>query len=114
MPGESVAYGRRWYASEPTRVATIDIGYADGVRRRSAEAGVEVLVGGRRAPILGVVTMDQTMIAVGDGVGLCDEVVLIGSQGDDTITAEEIGTRLGTIGYEVLTDLGRRVRRVVV
>ena len=113
-PGESVAYGRRFFAEEPTRVATIDIGYADGVRRSSAAAGVEVLVRGARAPMLGVVTMDQTMIAVDDDVMLGDEVVLIGNQGGASIAAEEVASRLGTIGYEVLTDLGPRVARITV
>jgi len=109
--GESVAYGRHFFASLPTRVATLDIGYADGIRRSSAAAGVEVLVRGRRAPMLGVVTMDQTMVAVGDDVVLGDESVLIGPQGEERILAEEIAGRLGTIGYEVLTDLGSRVIR---
>jgi alanine racemase len=110
-PGESVSYGRRFFADRPTRVATIDIGYADGVRRSSAEAGIDVLVRGARAPMLGVVTMDQTMVAVGDDVALGDEAVLIGTQGGDTISVQEIAGRLGTIGYEVLTDLGGRITR---
>lgn len=110
--GESVSYGRHWYADRPTRVATIDIGYADGIRRSSPAADVEVLVRGRRAPMLGVVTMDQTMIAVDGDVTLGDEVVLIGGQGEATITAEEIAGRLGTIGYEIVTGLSPRVQRV--
>jgi alanine racemase len=109
--GESVAYGRAFFASQPTRVATLDIGYADGIRRSSPAAGVEALVGGRRVPMLGVVTMDQTMVAVGDHVAIGDEAVLIGVQGEESISAEEIAGRLGTIGYEVLTDLGSRVTR---
>ena len=110
--GESVSYGRHWYAPRPTRVATVAIGYADGIRRASAAAGVEVLVRGARAPVLGVVTMDQLMIAVPDDVAVGDEVVLIGSQGDLEITANEIAARLDTIGYEVLTSIGPRVGRV--
>jgi alanine racemase len=113
QPGESVSYGRRFLASEPTRVATLDIGYADGVRRSSAAAGIEVLVAGLRSPILGVVTMDQTMVAVDNRVALGDEAVLIGSQGRESITAQEIADRLGTIGYEVLTDIGPRIPRIV-
>ena len=107
-----MSYGRRWFAVDPTRVATVAVGYADGIRRSSAENGVEVLVRGRRAPVLGVVTMDQLMIAVDDDVAVGDEVVLIGPQGDDEITVDEIATRLGTIGYEVVTAIGPRVRRV--
>lgn len=113
-PGETVSYGRRFVAGTPTRVATLDIGYADGVRRSSCASGVEVLVRGRRCALLGVVTMDQTMVAVGPDVEVGDEAVLLGSQGDEEIRAEEIAARLGTIGYEVLTDIGPRVRRVVV
>lgn len=109
--GESVSYGRRWFADAPTRVATLDIGYADGVRRNSPAAGVEVIIRGHRCPMVGVVTMDQTMVAVTDEAALGDEAVLIGRSGDECITAEELGSRLDTIGYEVLTDLGPRVRR---
>ncbi len=111
-PGESVSYGRQWFAEGRTRLATVAIGYADGVRRRSASAGVEVLVRGRRVPIVGTVTMDQLMIAVDDDVDVGDEVVLIGTDGDEEITANEIGGRLDTIGYEVITAIGARVRRV--
>ena len=111
-PGETVSYGRRWTAEVPSRIATVPAGYADGVRRSSGAAGVEVLVGGRRCPIVGAVTMDQLMVVVDDDVELGDEVVLIGRQGTEEITATEIAERLGTIGYEVLTGLGSRVDRV--
>ena len=67
---------------------------------------------GRRAPILGTVTMDQLMIVVDDHVDVGDEVVLIGTDGGEEITANEVGDRLDTIGYEVLTAIGPRVRRV--
>lgn len=109
--GESVGYGRHWYAEGPTRVATAALGYADGIRRASAAAGVEVLIRGRRAPMLGVVTMDQLMVAA-DDVAVGDEVVVIGRQGDEEITVNEIAGRLGTIGYEVVTGIGPRVRRI--
>ena len=116
-PGESVSYGRHWWATESTRVATVAIGYADGIRRSSGPAGVEVLVRGRRCPIVGVVTMDQLMVAlhpaVSEQVAPGDEVVLIGRQGSDEITATEIAQRLGTIAYEVLTSVSARVPRVV-
>ena len=117
-PGESVSYGRHWWAGEPTRVATVAIGYADGIRRDSGSAGVEVLVRGRRCPIVGTVTMDQLMVAlapaIADEASAGDEVVLIGSQGAGEITATEIAQRLGTIAYEVLTSISSRVPRVPV
>ncbi len=117
-PGESVSYGRHWWAYEPTRVATVAIGYADGIRRDSGSAGVEVLVRGHRCPIVGAVTMDQLMVAlhpaIAGEVTTGDEVVLIGRQGSDEITAAEVAQRLGTIAYEVLTAISARVPRVQV
>ena len=117
-PGESVSYGRQWWADEPTRVATVAIGYADGIRRDSGPAGVEVLVRGHRCPIVGMVTMDQLMVALTPDIAVeatvGDEVVLIGRQGAEEITATEVAGRLGTIAYEVLTSLSPRVPRVVV
>lgn len=112
--GESVSYGRSWYAAEPVRVATVPIGYADGVRRHSGAAGVEVLIRGRRRPILGTVTMDQLMVAADDEVAVGDEVVLIGAQGSEQVTVDEVAERLGTIAYEVLVGLGPRLPRVTV
>ncbi len=117
-PGESVSYGRRWWADEPTRIATVAIGYADGIRRDSGSAGVEVLVRGRRCPIVGTVTMDQLMVAlappVAEEAAVGDEVVLIGRQGPEHITATEIAERLGTIAYEIVTSISARVPRVSV
>ena len=113
-PGESVSYGRSWYAVEPVRVATVPVGYADGVRRHSGAAGVEVLIRGRRRPILGAVTMDQLMVAVDAEVAVGDEVVLIGAQGSEKVTVDEVAERLGTIAYEVLVGLGPRLPRVTV
>ena len=112
--GESVSYGRSWYAAEPVRVATVPIGYADGIRRHSGAAGVEVLIRGRRRPILGTVTMDQLMVAAADEVAVGDEVVLIGAQGSERVTLDEVAERLGTIAYEVLVGLGPRLPRVTV
>ena len=114
--GESVSYGRHWWATDPTRVATVAIGYADGIRRNSGPAGVEVAVRGRRCPIVGTVTMDQLMVALAPAVveeaTVGDEVVLIGRQGAEEITATEVAGRLGTIAYEVLTSISARVPRV--
>ena len=108
--GEGVSYGRRWRAGEPTHLATVPIGYADGINRAWWEGG-SVLVGGRRRPIRGVVTMDQLVVEVDDDVMVGDEVVLLGGQGDESISAEEVAASLGTITYEVLVSLGARVPR---
>ena len=115
--GERLSYGRRYAVAEPGAVvATVPLGYADGVPRRLGEVGAEVLVGGRRRPIAGTVTMDQFMVDCGPGasVSVGDEVVLIGRQGDEEVPAEEWADRLGTITYEVLCAIGPRVPRVVV
>lgn len=112
--GESVSYGRSWRAAEPTRVASVPIGYADGIRRHSGQAGVEVLIRGRRRPILGTVTMDQLMVAADAEVAVGDEAVLIGAQGSERVTVDEVAERLGTIAYEVLVGLGPRLPRVTV
>jgi len=112
--GERVSYGLRHRFDADTTVATVPIGYADGVRR-SLFPGQTVLVGGVRRPIVGVVTMDQLMVDCGDDdVATGDEVVLIGAQGGERIRAEEWAARLGTIGYEIVCGIGARVPRVVV
>jgi len=110
--GETVSYGRHWTAEVPSRIATLPIGYADGLRRSAGDSGVDVLIGGRRCPIVGRVTMDQCMVLVDDTVATGDEAMLIGTQGDERIDVNEIAGRIGTIGYEVLTSIGRRVERV--
>src|SRR5262245_53134376 len=110
--GERLSYGLRYELPRPTRIATVSAGYADGVPRNLGLAGGEVLVGGRRCPITGVVTMDQLMVDIGDAdVEVGDEVVLIGRQGDDEVTATEWAEHLGTIAYEVITGIGARVPR---
>ena len=113
--GERLSYGRR-YAVPSSRsvIATVPLGYADGVTRRLGEVGGEVLVGGHRRPLAGTVTMDQLMVDCGPGAGVAagDEVVLLGRQGDEEIRAEEWADRLGTISYEVLCGIGPRVPRV--
>ena len=113
--GEGVSYGLRHRFARSANVATIPIGYADGVPRQLGLVGGEVLVRGVRRPIVGVVTMDQLMVDCGDDdVAVGDEVVLIGSQGNDAITANEWGSLLGTIGYEVACGLSARLPRVVI
>ncbi|MFP5488796.1 MAG: alanine racemase, partial [Acidimicrobiia bacterium] len=116
--GSHVSYGWRHRTDRDTTLVTVPIGYADGVPRRLGtlpdRPGADVLVRGRRCPIVGVVTMDQLVVDVGDAtVEVGDEVVLIGEQGDDRITAEEWAERLGTIGYEIVCGIGSRVPRVV-
>lgn len=114
-PGAGVSYGLRWRAAAPTRVAVVPIGYADGVRRDLSLRGGEVLVHGVRRPMVGVVTMDQLMIDCGDlPVAVGDEVVLLGAQGGERITADEVAERLDTIPYEVVCAIGARVPRRIV
>jgi alanine racemase len=114
--GERPSYGRRRALPERSVVATAPIGYADGVPRRLFECGGEVLMGGVRRPLAGMVTMDQIVIDCGPpgpaAPAIGDEVVLLGRQDDATVTATEWADRLGTISYEVLCAIGPRVPRV--
>lgn len=111
-PGQSVSYGCTYTAREEITIALLPIGYADGLRRSLSGRG-EVLVRGRRAPIVGRVCMDWTMVDVTDieAVAVGDEVVLLGIQGDEEISAEELASTLGTISYEVFCAWSPRVRR---
>jgi alanine racemase len=116
--GTNVSYGWRHAFERETTVVTVPIGYADGVPRRlgtlADRPGTDVLIGGRRCPIVGVVTMDQLMVDVGDAeVAAGDEVVLIGRQGEHAIRAEDWAQRLGTIGYEIVCGISSRVPRVL-
>ena len=110
--GDSAGYGRRWTAREPTWVATVPIGYGDGWRRALTN-NCDVLIRGRRHPLVGTVSMDNVTVALDQDtdVRVGDEVVLIGRQGDERILAEEVARRLGTINYEVTCGLSPRVRR---
>jgi alanine racemase len=110
--GARVSYGLRYTLARPARIATVPVGYADGVPRGLGTHGGEVLVGGRRCAIAGTVTMDQLLVDVGDlGVRTGDDVVLLGRQGDQAIDALEWADRLDTIAYEVVTRLGGRLPR---
>jgi alanine racemase len=115
--GERPSYGRLRRLEQRSTVATVPVGYADGVPRRLFEQGGEVLIRGIRRPLAGMVTMDQVVIDCGPvgstPVGVGDEVVLLGGQGSEEITADEWAGLLGTISYEVLCDIGPRVPRVV-
>jgi alanine racemase len=114
--GESAGYGWTFRAERPTRLATVPIGYADGLPRSLSNKG-SLLVRGKRAPIAGTVSMDMVMIDVTEvpGATVRDEVVALGAQqgplGKDAITAEEIASLAGTIAWEVLTSISRRVPR---
>jgi alanine racemase len=111
--GEGVSYNATFCASCPTRIALLPVGYADGYNRLLSNRG-DALVRGQRAPIAGRVTMDQTMIDVTDipEAAVGDEVVLLGQQGSDRITADDLAAHTGTIAYEVLCAVGTRVPRV--
>jgi alanine racemase len=110
--GATVGYGATWKAPDKRRVATVAIGYADGVHRARANRG-HVLVRGRRAPLIGMVSMDAITLDVTDipEAKLGDVATLIGADGDNRITAEEVGEWSSTISYEVLTSIGPRVER---
>jgi alanine racemase len=106
----------RYRLEQDSMVATVPLGYADGVTRALSATGGEVLIGGRRWPIAGTVTMDQILIDCGPGspVDVGDEVVLLGRQGGDEITAWEWANRTGTIAYEVVCGVSGRVPRAYV
>lgn len=114
--GQSVGYGATWTAARASRIATIPMGYADGLSRGLSNRG-HVLIQGRRVPIVGTVSMDMTMLDVTDlpQFELGEECVVLGPQkgdlGSDTITATEMADHIGTIPWEVLTSVSRRVPR---
>jgi alanine racemase len=111
-PGESAGYGRRFIAAAATVLAVVPIGYGDGVRR-VLSGNAEVLIAGRRHPVVGTVSMDNLTVDLGLGgaVAVGDEVVVLGSDGGERIAAEEIAARQGTINYEVTCAISPRVPR---
>jgi alanine racemase len=113
--GATVGYGRTFRCDRPTRMALLPIGYGDGLSRALSNAG-EVLVAGRRCPIIGRVNMDLTCVDVTDVPAAREgsAAVVIGRQGEETIGAQDVADRLGTIPYEVLCAIGPRVPRVYV
>lgn len=115
LEGTSVGYGRTWTSDEDTRAVTLLIGYGDGYLRGFSNKS-EVLIHGRRYPVVGNISMDHTVVSLGkDGEAYRgDEAVLIGTQEGDTITATELAGKLGTINYEILTGIGSRVPRVYI
>jgi alanine racemase len=112
-PGESAGYGRRFVASEETWIATVPIGYGDGVRRALTN-NCEVLIGGRRYPLVGTVSMDNITVEVRtpDAVAIGDRVSIIGADGGERVTAEELARRIETINYEIVCGISPRVPRI--
>jgi alanine racemase len=113
--GHPVSYGRTYYTPRPMRVAVIPVGYGHGYSWRLSNRG-EVLIRGRRAPVIGRVTMDVSMADI-DAIPeatVGDEVVLFGRQGDAVMAVDDVAERIGTINYEVICGIGKRVARVYV
>ncbi len=112
-PGDSAGYGRRYIAERETWIATLPIGYADGIRRTLSNNS-DVLVGGRRYPLVGTVSMDNITVDLGPRASAKpgDLATIIGAQGSERQTAEQLAQRIGTINYEVLCAISRRVVRV--
>ena len=110
--GDSVSYGRRYTATEDRVIATVPIGYADGYRRELTNCG-SAIIRGKKVPLVGTVCMDQVMFDVtGTGAQEGDRVVLIGEEGEERITADDLAACCGTISYEILTGFTKRVARV--
>ena len=112
-PGHAIGYGMTFHTTRTSRVATLPVGYADGYNRMLSNRG-EVIVRGRRAPVVGRVSMDLVTIDVTDiaGAALGDEVILLGTQERETITAEEMASKIGTISWDVFCSVSARVPRV--
>ncbi len=111
--GRGISYGRTFVTEKATRIGTLAAGYADGYKRHLSNAGTDVLVRGRRCPLLGRVTMDQIMVDLSalPEVEAGEEVVLLGRQGGEEILAAELAARAGTIPWEIFTSLTPRVHR---
>jgi len=110
--GEGISYGLRYRPERDATIATVPLGYADGVPRRLSSTGGEVLVGGRRRPIAGTVTMDQLLVDCGDdAVSVGDDVVMLGEQDGEVVSVDDWADRLGTINYEIVCGISTRVPR---
>lgn len=114
LPGATISYGRTFTAEKEMKVATVPVGYADGYPRVLGTGGAQVLIHGKRCPILGRICMDQLMADVShlEDVQVGDEVTLIGRDGQEEITADELAKCENSINYEVICGLSRRVPRV--
>jgi alanine racemase len=114
--GTGLSYGHAFHTTKDSLIATIPVGYGDGLARRLSNE-MDVLVSGRRCPQVGRITMDQSLVdvtALHGQVALGDEVVLIGRQGREEVKADELATKLMTINYEIVTAIAERVQRVAV
>jgi len=111
--GDSISYGRKFTAAGDMRVATLPVGYADGFSRLLSNKA-DVLIRGRRARVLGNVCMDHVMVDVSDiaDAGVGDTAVVIGRDGEESVTAAELADLMGTISYEIVTRIGSRVKRI--
>jgi alanine racemase len=111
-PNTSISYGRTYFTSSATRIATVPVGYGDGYSRRLSNQA-EVLIRGHRYPVVGTVCMDQLMVEVGRGteVHVGDEVILIGREGPEEVNAWDLAEKMGTIPYELFTGITARVPR---
>jgi alanine racemase len=112
--GRSISYGRTFITERPTRIATLAAGYGDGYERHLSGQNAEILIRGKRCPLLGRVTMDQIMVDVSrlETVNVGEEAILVGSQGDETILASELAAKAGTITWDIFTAITKRVVRV--
>jgi alanine racemase len=114
LPHRPVGYGSTWQSNQMTRVVTIPVGYGDGYHRHMM-GQAEVLIRGKRYPVIGSICMDQIMVNIGwDEVYNGEEVVLLGPQGKEEITAHELALWSGSISYEMLTSINLRVSRVYI
>jgi alanine racemase len=112
--GHNVSYGRRWQTERETTIAVLPIGYADGVRRHLT-GRLQVIIGGRRYPVVGTITMDQIMVDVGDHrLSVGDDVLVWGDTEDGRIQVLDVAEAMGSIPYEMTCGVSRRVQRVVV
>ena len=113
--GRGVSYGKEYITDKTTKIATVPIGYADGYLRKAAKHG-KMIVNGVKVPIIGRICMDQCMIDVTDvpDVKLGDEVIIMGTDGTNTILADDIARATGTINYEITCAFGQRLPKVYV
>ena len=114
--GTGLSYGHAFHTERPSLIATIPVGYGDGLSRLLSNKA-QFVVRGRRCPLVGRVTMDQSLVDVTPltgGVELGDEVTIIGRQGDEEVTADELAAEMGTINYEIVTSIASRVPRIAV
>ena len=114
--GEQAGYGRAFQAERKTKLAGISVGYADGLPRTLSCGKGEVLVHGKRVPLVGRICMDQFMVDVTDveGVSVMDEVTLVGHDGNKMLTVEEVANEAGSFNYEFVCGIGKRVPRVYI